>query len=110
MRRAQEQIEGEMDKLRGLIADLRPAALDELGLEASVRDLAERTQVVYGIEVDSSLELHDSDGRAAAPGARGRDDRLPHRSGVPQQRRAARGRLAGARSRSRSETARCRCG
>ena len=69
MRRAQEQIEGEMDKLRGLIADLRPAALDELGLEASVRDLAERTQVVYGIEVDTSLELHDTKGapRRLAP-------------------------------------------
>ena len=62
MRRAQEQIESEMDKLRGLIADLRPAALDELGLEASVRDLAERTQVVYGIEVDTRLELHDVEG------------------------------------------------
>jgi signal transduction histidine kinase len=69
MRRAQEQIESEMDKLRGLIADLRPAALDELGLEASVRDLAERTQVVYGIEVDTSLELHDTKGapRRLAP-------------------------------------------
>ena len=62
MRLAQEQIESEMDKLRGLIADLRPAALDELGLEASVRDLAERTQVVYGIEVDTKLELHDREG------------------------------------------------
>ncbi|MGI8946041.1 MAG: PAS domain S-box protein [Thermoleophilaceae bacterium] len=62
MRGAQEQIEGEMDKLRGLIADLRPAALDELGLEASVRDLAERTQVIYGIEVETTLELHDSEG------------------------------------------------
>ena len=62
MRQAQEQIESEMDKLRGLIADLRPAALDELGLEASVRDLAERTQVVYGIEVDTRLELHDVEG------------------------------------------------
>ena len=62
MRRAQEQIESEMDKLRSLIADLRPAALDELGLEASLRDLAERTQVVYGIEVATSLELHDPRG------------------------------------------------
>jgi len=69
MRRAQEQIEGEMDKLRGLIADLRPAALDELGLEASVRDLADRTQVVYGVEVATSLELHDREGapRRLAP-------------------------------------------
>ncbi len=62
MRRAQEQIESEMDKLRSLIADLRPAALDELGLEASVRDLAERTEVVYGIEVATRLELHEPRG------------------------------------------------
>jgi len=69
MRRAQEQIEGEMDKLRALIADLRPAALDELGLEASVRDLADRTQVAYGIQVDTRLELHDTEGapRRLAP-------------------------------------------
>jgi PAS domain S-box-containing protein len=69
MRGAQEQIEREMEKLRGLIADLRPAALDELGLEASVRDLAERTEVVYGIQVDTSLELHDPGGapRRLAP-------------------------------------------
>ncbi|HEY6780156.1 MAG TPA: PAS domain S-box protein, partial [Thermoleophilaceae bacterium] len=57
MRLAQEQIEAELDKLRGLISDLRPAALDELGLEASVRDLAERTQVVYGLEVETTLAL-----------------------------------------------------
>jgi len=69
MRGAQEQIESEMEKLRGLIADLRPAALDELGLEASVRDLAERTQVAYGIEVTTRLELHDVGGapRRLAP-------------------------------------------
>ncbi len=69
MGRAQEQIEHEMDKLRGLIADLRPAALDELGLEASVLDLAERTQVIYGIEVEATLDLHDpgSTARRLAP-------------------------------------------
>jgi PAS domain S-box-containing protein len=69
MRHAQEQIENEMDKLRGLIADLRPAALDDLGLEASVLDLAERTQVTYGIEVDASLDLRDAAGapRRLAP-------------------------------------------
>jgi PAS domain S-box-containing protein len=69
MRHAQEQIENEMDKLRGLIADLRPAALDDLGLEASVLDLAERTQVTYGIEVDATLDLHDAQGtpRRLAP-------------------------------------------
>jgi signal transduction histidine kinase len=53
-----------MEKLRGLISELRPAALDELGLEASVKDLAERTQAVYGIEVETILELHQPDGAA----------------------------------------------
>lgn len=62
IRGVQEEIENEMEKLRGLISELRPAALDELGLEASVRDLAERTQAVYGIEVETNLELHTPDG------------------------------------------------
>ena len=60
--RAEEQIEEEMEKLRGLISELRPAALDELGLEASLRDLAERTQAVYGLEVDTLVELPAADG------------------------------------------------
>jgi PAS domain S-box-containing protein len=57
IRVVQDEIENEMEKLRGLIAELRPAALDELGLAASVRDLAERTQAVYGIEVEADLDL-----------------------------------------------------
>jgi PAS domain S-box-containing protein len=54
---AQVQIEEEMEKLRGLISELRPAALDELGLAASVRDLADRTQAVYGLEVETVVDL-----------------------------------------------------
>jgi PAS domain S-box-containing protein len=61
---AQEQIEDEMEKLRGLISELRPAALDELGLEASVRDLAERTQAVYGLDVETLVDLAAADGAA----------------------------------------------
>jgi signal transduction histidine kinase len=57
---AQGQIEGAMDNLRGLINDLRPAALDELGLEASVRDLAERVQTVYGIAIETTVALRGS--------------------------------------------------
>lgn len=69
MRLAQEQIEGEMEKLRGLISDLRPAALDELGLEASVRDLTARVQTVYGLEVETTLDLpaRDADAYGIAP-------------------------------------------
>ena len=83
MRLAQEQIESELDKLRGLISDLRPAALDELGLEASVRDLAERTQVVYGIEVETDADAAPARGRARPARVRGRDRRLPDHPGVP---------------------------
>ena len=60
VRQAQDQIADEMEKLRGLISELRPAALDELGLEASVRDLAERVQLVYGVRVQTCFELPPS--------------------------------------------------
>jgi signal transduction histidine kinase len=59
---AQEQIEDAMENLRGLINDLRPPSLDELGLEASVHDLAQRTEAAYGIDVAARVELHESDG------------------------------------------------
>jgi PAS domain S-box-containing protein len=62
IQQAEEQIESEMEKLRGLISELRPAALDELGLAASVQDLAERTEAVYGIDVETRLELRGPDG------------------------------------------------
>jgi PAS domain S-box-containing protein len=62
---AQEHIADEMEKLRGLISELRPAALDELGLEASVRDLAERTHAVYGLRVDTRLDLPAPQGPAS---------------------------------------------
>ena len=62
---AQEHIADEMEKLRGLISELRPAALDELGLEASVRDLAERTRSVYGLPVETRFELPPADGPAS---------------------------------------------
>lgn len=54
---AQGHITAEMEKLRGLISELRPAALDELGLEASIRDLAERTREVYGLRVRTHFDL-----------------------------------------------------
>ena len=62
---AQAHIADEMEKLRGLISELRPAALDELGLEASVRDLAERTQLVYGLPVETSFDLPPAGGPAS---------------------------------------------
>ena len=63
---AQEHIAEEMEKLRGLISELRPPALDELGLEASVRDLAERTTALYGLRVDTRFELPSAERRPAS--------------------------------------------
>jgi len=57
VRQAQEHIADEMEKLRGLISELRPAALDELGLEASVRDLADRLHALYGVQIETRFEL-----------------------------------------------------
>jgi signal transduction histidine kinase len=43
--------------LRALITDLRPAALDELGLEAALRTLAERVARQSGLEIDLDVDL-----------------------------------------------------
>lgn len=54
---AVKRIEQEIDDLRGLIRELRPAALDELGLAAAIEGLAERTAARTGITVTAEVEL-----------------------------------------------------
>jgi signal transduction histidine kinase len=61
--RAIEQIEESIANLRALITDLRPAALDELGVAAAIEALAERN-ARHGVEVDVSVELADEQGVA----------------------------------------------
>ncbi len=51
------QLEREIAALRGIIADLRPPALDELGLEAALRTLAERTGALHDLQLDLDLQL-----------------------------------------------------
>jgi signal transduction histidine kinase len=53
---AVEQLEEAIYNLRALITDLRPAALDELGVSAAIEALAERAGR-HGIEVDVNIEL-----------------------------------------------------
>jgi signal transduction histidine kinase len=53
----------EIDGLRHLITELRPAALDDLGLEAALQALARRAQAIDGLDV--SIEV-DPKLRAAA--------------------------------------------
>jgi signal transduction histidine kinase len=59
-----EQIEESIANLRALITDLRPAALDELGVQAAVEALAERN-ARHGLEVDVSIELAYEQGEAS---------------------------------------------
>src|SRR4051812_17450056 len=51
------QLEAEIDALRSLIRELRPAALDELGPAPAIEDLAERTAARHGLEVSARIEL-----------------------------------------------------
>jgi signal transduction histidine kinase len=55
-----EGLGAEIDGLRHLITELRPAALDDLGLQPALEALARRAQAIDGLEVRTEIEL-DSD-------------------------------------------------
>jgi len=64
---ALEGLGHEIDGLRHLITELRPAALDDLGLAAALEALARRAQAIDGLEVKTEIDL--SGLGAAAAGA-----------------------------------------
>ncbi len=47
----------EIDGLRHLITELRPAALDDLGLQAALQALARRMQAIDGLDVQIEIDL-----------------------------------------------------
>jgi signal transduction histidine kinase len=57
MGEAIEHIEREIANLRSIITELRPAALDELGLRAAIGALLDRHREQSGFEIDDELEL-----------------------------------------------------
>ncbi len=57
MREAIEHIEREIGNLRSIITELRPAALDELGLRTAIEALLERHREQHDCEVESRLSL-----------------------------------------------------
>ena len=57
MIQATDELGGEIDKLRGLITELRPAALDELGLMAAIEALIERSAATAGLEINTEFAL-----------------------------------------------------
>jgi signal transduction histidine kinase len=60
---AAAQLAGEIQNLRALISELRPAALDDLGLGPAITTLADRTKQ-QGLEVRLSVDLFYEEGKA----------------------------------------------
>jgi signal transduction histidine kinase len=58
------QLQSDIGNLRSLISELRPAALDDLGTQAAIQDLAERA-ASRGLEVDVTVDLAYENGRAS---------------------------------------------
>jgi signal transduction histidine kinase len=52
-----EGLANEVDGLRHLITELRPAALDDLGLAAALEALARRAQAIDGLDVTTEIEF-----------------------------------------------------
>jgi signal transduction histidine kinase len=52
-----EGLGNEIDGLRHLITELRPAALDDLGLAAALEALARRAQAIDGLDVKTRIEF-----------------------------------------------------
>jgi signal transduction histidine kinase len=52
-----EGLGNEIDGLRHLITELRPAALDDLGLAAALEALARRAQAIDGLDVKTKIEF-----------------------------------------------------
>jgi signal transduction histidine kinase len=64
--RALEQLDIEISNLRGLVTELRPASLDEIGLAAAVQALVERTTANESLRVDATIDLARERGDADA--------------------------------------------
>jgi signal transduction histidine kinase len=56
----------EIDGLRHLITELRPAALDDFGLVPALEALARRGQAMDGLEIETDIELADGERRLDA--------------------------------------------
>ncbi|MDE3070024.1 MAG: GAF domain-containing protein, partial [Acidobacteriota bacterium] len=54
---AAEQVVSEIESLRAIIADLRPAALDELGMHSAIEALLDRHRERSGITISARLDL-----------------------------------------------------
>lgn len=65
------QLEGQINELNRLINDLRPAALERLGLAGALQALAEESAARSGVEMETKVELSDE--------RSGEEDRIVYR-------------------------------
>ena len=71
LEQAIEHVQLGVDALRGLVTELRPAALDELGAAPALRALIDRTATTAGLEIELDIDLALRTGpRGHAPCAR----------------------------------------
>jgi signal transduction histidine kinase len=64
LEQAIEHVQLGVDALRGMVTELRPAALDELGTAPALRGLIDRTAATAGLQIDLDLDLAYEEGRA----------------------------------------------
>jgi signal transduction histidine kinase len=64
MPQAVERLQLSIEALQNLITDLRPAALDELGIRPAVEALAARTTASSGLDVEARIDIAYDSGRA----------------------------------------------
>jgi signal transduction histidine kinase len=57
------QVEREIENLRAIITELRPAALDELGLVPAIEALVSRVSAVEGLAIEATVTLPGGGGR-----------------------------------------------
>jgi len=60
------QIEREIENLRAIITELRPAALDELGLIPAIEALVGRVSAVQGLEIACDVDVPRADARVGS--------------------------------------------
>ena len=64
--RAVTHIESQITELQGLITDLRPAALDDLGLSPALETLYARMRDAHGLTVTSAVDIDRGTGRSSS--------------------------------------------
>ena len=92
----------EIDGLRHLITELRPAALDDLGLAAALEALARRAQAIDGLDVQTEIDLGAGPGADEGSGAGGAWTRSSRARSTGSCRRRSRTSAATPRRRRRS--------